>query len=507
VPNYGFAIDLRKCIGCHACTIACKAEHDIPVGVNRCWVKTVEKGTFPDTQRLFLPVLCNQCEEAPCMKICPTSALYKRRDGIVDLNGEACIGCRACMAACPYDQLFIDPNTRTAEKCNFCANRVENQLQPACVSVCPTECRVFGDLDDPKSEVARIVQREAFMVRKPEKGTGPRVFYLGADEAAMRPEIAARPFLFREGQVHLRPLGAPDPDPLRPGDPRVDYDVPHAKAWGVDLVLYLLAKGISTGAMFLSALFWILGNRSALVGFAGPFVSAVFAVFTAVVLVVDLEQPKRFYYILTRPNWTSWMARGAFLLTAHGAIGALWLALKILGWDAGISALAPVALLVALGATAYTGLLFAQGLARDLWQGPHATIDLLAQAVVEGSAAMLLVSLASGADVATRSALGWTMAWGSVAHLAILALEHFALPSPTLHHELAVRAIRYGAWRRLFWIGAIGCGGVAPIVLVAGAAALGASAGGFALASLVALGGSLAWEYIWVEAGQAVPIS
>jgi len=158
VATYGFVIDLRKCIGCHACTIACKSEHDIPVGVNRCWVKTVEKGRFPDTQRLFLPVLCNQCTEAPCMNICPTGALFRRRDGIVDLNGGSCIGCRACMAACPYDQLFIDPNTQTAEKCNFCANRIENQLQPACVSVCPTECRIFGDMDDPTSKVAQIVQ-------------------------------------------------------------------------------------------------------------------------------------------------------------------------------------------------------------------------------------------------------------------------------------------------------------------------------------------------------------
>lgn len=503
MANYGFAIDLRKCIGCHACTIACKAEHDIPVGVNRCWVKTVEKGTFPDTQRFFFPVLCNQCEEAPCMKICPTGALFKRRDGIVDLNGEACIGCRACMVACPYDQLFIDPNTRTAEKCNFCANRVENKLEPACVSVCPTECRVFGDLDDPTTEVARIVQREAFMVRKPEKGTGPKIFYLGADEAAIRPEIAARPFLFKEGQVHLRPLGAPAPDPSRPGDPRVDYDVPHKQAWGLDLVLYLLAKGISTGALFLSALWWLLGDRTALVGFAGPFVAAVFAAFTAVVLVIDLERPERFYYILTRPNWTSWMARGAFLLTAHGGIATLWIALKLLGWDGAITVLAPIAMLVAFGATAYTGLLFAQGLARDLWQGPHATIDLLAQAIVEGSAALLLVSLVSGATPATRAALGWTMAWAAVAHLTILAIEHLAIPSATLHHELAVRAIRYGVWRRLFWIGAIGCGGVAPIVLVG----TGTSAGLLAVAALVALAGSLAWEYIWVEAGQAVPVS
>ena len=177
MPNYGFAIDLRKCIGCHACTIACKAEHEIPIGVNRCWVKTVEKGTFPDTRRFFFPVLCNQCDDAPCARICPTNALFRRRDGIVDLHGDSCIGCRACMVACPYDQLFIDPNTHTAEKCNFCANRVENQLLPACVSVCPTECRIFGDLDDPSSEVAKIAQMEAMQVRKPEKGTLPKVFY------------------------------------------------------------------------------------------------------------------------------------------------------------------------------------------------------------------------------------------------------------------------------------------------------------------------------------------
>src|SRR5687768_14728016 len=75
MAHYGFAIDLRKCIGCHACTIACKAEHEIPIGVNRCWVKTVEKGTFPDTRRFFFPVLCNQCDDAPCVNICPTSAL------------------------------------------------------------------------------------------------------------------------------------------------------------------------------------------------------------------------------------------------------------------------------------------------------------------------------------------------------------------------------------------------------------------------------------------------
>src|SRR6185369_12069636 len=166
MPNYGFAIDLRKCIGCHACTIACKAEHDIPIGVNRCWVKTVEQGTFPATRRLFFPVLCNQCDNAPCARICPTNALYRRRDGIVDLHGDACIG-----------------------------------------------CRIFGDLDNPVSEVARIAKSQASAVRKPEKGTTPKVFYLGAEESAIQPELATRPFLFKEGQVLLRPLASPAPDP------------------------------------------------------------------------------------------------------------------------------------------------------------------------------------------------------------------------------------------------------------------------------------------------------
>jgi Fe-S-cluster-containing dehydrogenase component/formate-dependent nitrite reductase membrane component NrfD len=507
VPNYGFVIDLRKCIGCHACTIACKAEHDIPIGVNRCWVKTVEKGTFPDTQRLFFPVLCNQCEEAPCVKICPTNALYKRPDGIVDLNGEACIGCRACMAACPYDQLFIDPNTRTAEKCNFCANRVENELQPACVSVCPTDCRIFGDLDDHESRVSAIVQRESIMVRKPEKGTGPKVFYLGADEAAIRPELAAQPFLFREGKVLLRPLGAATPDPARPGHPRVDYDIPHRKPWGLDLVIYLLTKGISTGALMLSALLWMLGDRSVLVALGGPVISLLFTIITAIVLVIDLEKPQRFLMILTRPNWTSWLARGAFLLMAHGAIAGLWIFIQFGGYPALLSWLAPIAFVVALSATAYTGFLFAQGLARDLWQGPHSTIDLVAQAIAEGSAALLVFSFFTGGEAETIRALALALALASLAHLAILVLEHLLTPSPTVHHELAVRAVRSGPYSALFWIGALGMGGLAPVVAVWLASTAGFSLGILVPASLIALVGCLAWEYIWVEAGQSVPNS
>src|SRR5262245_51233856 len=509
MPNYGFAIDLRKCIGCHACTIACKAEHEIPIGVNRCWVKTVESGTFPDTRRFFFPVLCNQCDDAPCARICPTNALYRRRDGIVDLHGDSCIGCRACMVACPYDQLFIDPNTHTAEKCNFCANRVENQLLPACVSVCPTECRIFGDLDDPSSEVARIAQMEAMRVRKPEKGTLPKVFYLGADDSVIYPEMATRPFIYKEGQVLLRPLGSPAPDPLDTGAPRVDYDTPHAKPWGLDMALYLLTKGIATGTMLVSLLLpFALGDRSTLTTVVGPAISLAFLLVTTVLLVADLERPERFYYILVRPNWRSWLVWGAYFLTAQGLLTTLWLAAVLIRHDSFLQELLlwPLAI-VSILTTCYTGFLFAQGLARDLWQGHLSTVDRLAQAIVEGAAVLLLVSAIPGveSDSSIIRALVVTLAVGLLAHLAIVSAEHLLLPSPTRHHALATAAIRRGPYARTFCFASIGAALAAAGVAV-GALGLGAPLP-IALAALLALAGSFAWEYVWVDAGQSVPLS
>jgi Fe-S-cluster-containing dehydrogenase component/formate-dependent nitrite reductase membrane component NrfD len=510
MANYGFAIDLRKCIGCHACTIACKAEHEIPVGVNRNWVKTVEKGSFPDTRRFFFPVLCNQCDEAPCARICPTNALFKRRDGIVDLNSDSCIGCRACMEACPYDQLFIDPNTRTAEKCNFCANRVENQLLPACVSVCPTECRIFGDLDDPASEVSRIVQHEAFMVRKPEKGTGPKVFYLGAEDSVIRPEATVRPLIYKEGQVHLRPIGTPEEDPEDPGAPRVDYDVPHGKPWGVDMVLYLVMKAISTGVMLLAALLWLLGERSALVTIAAPAISILFVTLTTIVLIADLKRPERFYYILTRSNWRSWLVWGTWFLAAHGTISGVWLLAGWLGWTAVIGALTIPALIAGVLATSYTGFLFAQGLGRDLWQGPHAAIDLIAQSGAAGSATLILVAIVFGVGPSHAQAgvLGGVLVFSVLAHLVILVFENVLSPSPTRHHELAVDTIRRGAYARLFWGVAIAAGGVVPLLLLFLSTGIPiADRVALATACVLSLAGGAAWDYIWVEAGQSVPLS
>ena len=174
-----------------------------------------------------------------------------------------------------------------------------------------------------------IAQRKALDVRKPEKQTIPKVFYIGAEPTRSQPELAVRPFIYKEGQVLLRPLGSPSPDPSSPGDARVDYDTPHVKPWGLDMALYLLAKGIATGTMLLTAMPLVSGDRAALTRLAGPAISLVFLIATAVILVVDLERPERFYYILMRPNWRSWMVWGAYFLTAHGAVSTLWLAA---GW-------------------------------------------------------------------------------------------------------------------------------------------------------------------------------
>jgi Fe-S-cluster-containing dehydrogenase component len=190
--NYGFVIDNRKYIGCHACSTACKSENEVPLGVYRTWVKYVETGVYPNNRRHFQVTCCNHCANPPCVRICPTEAMYQRDDGIVEFDNSVCIGCKACMQACPYDAIYIDPETNTAAKCHYCAHRTDIGLKPASAVVCPEHAIIAGDIDDPESEIGRILAREDVTVRKPEQGTAPKLFYIEGHDVVLHPTATER---------------------------------------------------------------------------------------------------------------------------------------------------------------------------------------------------------------------------------------------------------------------------------------------------------------------------
>lgn len=203
MAKMGMVFDLKACIGCNACVVACKQENSLPDGVFFTRTLSHEYGEYPNTKRAYIPTICNHCEDAPCEKVCPSGATYTREDGIVMVDGEKCIGCSTCAVACPYDMrtmleevmfengLFgegqITPFEEqgydrwiagTAAKCDFCSQRVDVGLDPACVYTCPTNARIFGDLDDPNSAPSVMIRERGGRQPLPEKKTKPKVYYV-----------------------------------------------------------------------------------------------------------------------------------------------------------------------------------------------------------------------------------------------------------------------------------------------------------------------------------------
>ncbi|HEX9185445.1 MAG TPA: 4Fe-4S dicluster domain-containing protein [Vicinamibacteria bacterium] len=500
-------VDHSRCIGCHACSTACKSENQVPVGVNRTYVKYVDVGRFPHARRAFQVTRCNQCAEPPCVEACPTAAMHQRPDGVVDFDKRACIGCKACIAACPYDAIFINPQDRSAEKCNFCAQRLDIGLEPACVVVCPTEAILVGDLNDGTSRVSEAVGRDVVAVRRPEKATRPKLFYKAAHQATLDPLAARRPaggiFLWSEqGKVPHQVTSGHPGVPNNAASAVLAYDVPHRAPWDWRVSLYTWTKGIAAGAWLVPALLLLAGvlaPGSPTWAWVAPVLAGTLLAVTGGLLVADLSHPERFYMVLTRPQWRSWLARGGVILSAYGAVLALHF---LAGWlEAGGSprrtalnvALVAGLPLAALSAV-YTAWLLAQARARDLWQSPLLPPMLLVQALLCGASADLLAALFVEPSVVP--ALAVVAAGATLVHLLLVAGE-VTTAHGTAHAQLAAREMTSGRYASFFRAGvALQALGVAALLF-----------GSPPLGALLALAGLLGFEHAYVQAGQSVPLA
>jgi Fe-S-cluster-containing dehydrogenase component/formate-dependent nitrite reductase membrane component NrfD len=505
VTRFGFVIDQRNCIGCHACTVACKEEHGVELGVFRTWVKYIEQGTFPDARRYFSVLRCNHCDDAPCVEVCPVTSLYRREDGIVDFDPERCIGCKACMNACPYDALYIDPESHTAAKCNFCAHRVEKDLKPSCEIVCPTRAIISGDLDDPESEVSRLVETEDAQVRAPEQGTQPKLFYVGAQDAAIDPiQVAGgEAYLMTEVVESQREKLAPLAEEAQA---TVMADVAHPPPWGWRVSSYFLSKGVAAGAMILAALLLVLGAEGSALADLVPGALALTGIaVTGLFLVWDLKQPKRFYYLFTKPQWRSWLAIGAQVINVAALVAVLFTAAALFGWEGLRDVLRWPMVPAGAMLAAYTAFLFNQMEGRDLWQSRLLLPHTIVNAIVAGAGALGIAALVVDGPAELERALGWSLLLGVAASGLIVGLDIFGVHS-TRQAERAAKNLWRDLYAKPFWIGGVIIGLVVPAVLAAaflfaGGTALLALAGGLAIVGL--------WVYedAWVAAGQSVPLS
>ncbi|MGH3436098.1 MAG: 4Fe-4S dicluster domain-containing protein [Sciscionella sp.] len=512
--QYGFAIDQRTCIGCHACTVACKTEHEIPVGQFRTWVKYVDSGEFPATTRDFGVMRCNHCTDAPCVKICPTEALFKRDDGIVDFDNERCIGCKACMQACPYDAIYIDEDTHTAAKCNFCAHRVDEGLEPACVVVCPTHSIWVGDVEDPTSGIAKLINNNPVQVRAPEQQTGPNVFYLGADRAVLDPLAAptGESYLWARPDEHRRAASTDlRPDPVSKA--RTTLNTAHPRPWGWRVTTYLWTKAFGAGAMLLAALAQLAGiDLGALGNILAPAIGVAGIGITGILLVTDLKRPERFLYIFLKPNFRSWMFWGSVALAIGAGLFTFWLLIGILGAAGVLSAagvnsilfgLSVPTLLAAAMTTGYTGFLFGQAEGRDLWQSPLLFWHLIVQAFMVGTGVLAIAAIAFDLSASARALLLATLTVATALHVLMLLLEYLGR-HPTAQAGAAAHMVTRGRYARTFWAGGVALAVVGAVLAAIGWA--GPLAAGL-VAGVIVQAALLAYESVFVRAGQDVPLS
>ena len=205
--NLGWFVDTRRCFGCHACEVSCKSENDVPLGnyIRQTFYQDV--GEYPQVARLFLPMSCQHCEDAPCIKACPCGALHKKEGGTVAVDYDTCCGHGTCVDVCPYGAIYLDPVAKQAVKCHNCYHRTEHGLEPACVPTCPSEALFFGDLNDPDSKVSQAkakAEAESGLVQlRPEQETKPRMWFAGDAPAEIEPRVPGQGESYHPGAYSI----------------------------------------------------------------------------------------------------------------------------------------------------------------------------------------------------------------------------------------------------------------------------------------------------------------
>jgi len=460
------------------------------------------------------------------------------------------------MQACPYDAITLHPESGTATKCNYCAHRIDVGREPACVVVCPAEAIITGDLSDPHSKIARLHAQEQTSVRRPEKGTHPKLAYIDGDRQALDPFAARRASRTLWGE---RPLDAVDrqqelsaglgdgslarfveklgtpasaaqrtggtdstsdshissktggvaaaysttrrtsvefPGPTSSSGPVRTFDIAqrHAASWGWKVSGYLFTKSIAAGAFLVPAVLGFAGMPEEFLSRAFSFgvtIALIFLAVTGGLLVADLKRPERFHWVLLRPQWSSWLVRGAYIITAYG--------LFLTGWflfpgspGGGWSILGGI---LSAATASYSGWLFGQAKGRDLWQSPLVPVHLLVQAFVAGCATLLIFSPRGLSDLAPILAIAV-----GVDALLIVAELHGRHAS-----EAASRARRLlvsGSRRWWLYGASLALGHLLAISLLWSENPIVCT-----VAALLALAGVAIYEHLWIDTPQRLPLA
>jgi len=436
----------------------------------------------------------------------------------------------------------MHPDEHTAAKCNYCTHRVDIGLEPACVNVCPEHAIISGDMDNPETEISKLLARETVSVRKPEKGTKPKLFYIDGDKASLDPTDAnpntdymwssqsagvghhvGQPVSLSSSS-NWDVVGSPKPGGFVQIEPRQKvetadsrkgqtnslsygarrvYDAPNKGVlWGWEVSAYVWTKAISAGAYLIVFLFMLFNETPLLLKMIGAGMSLIFLAITGVLLIKDLGRPERFIYTLLRPQWRSWLTRGSYIITVFGAILTAWWVAFFLKQFSILPIIELLGIVPAILTAVYTAFLFAQAKGRDFWQSPVLGLHMIVHSIVAGGAAFMIAHVYFDLSPTWIRYIKAPTFLFLIISLILLALELW-ITHATDDADAVAKMITRGQFSRQFWLGTVLLGHIVPMFLIVW------GGDGFVpvIAGVLILIGMYIGEHIWVRAPQMIPLS